>query len=94
MFSRTLLDWLNSQEARPWWALRKGKEICDIWLAQQLRPYGIQPRTVRIGEAVAKGYWQEDFKEVFRRYIARVDYEEFRAEFLAQGSAGAQGASQ
>ena len=43
----------------------------EIWLARQLRPYEVGPRTIRIGEQVAKGYVQEDFKEVFKRYIPR-----------------------
>ena len=29
--------------------------MTELWLAQQLRPYGIKPRTIRIGEQVAKG---------------------------------------
>ena len=60
---------LNGFENRPWAEMRNGKEITELWLAQQLRPYGIRPKTIWIGERAAKGYLQEDFKEVFPRYI-------------------------
>src|SRR5439155_19232103 len=40
---------------------------------QKLRPYGIRPMTIRIGEEKAKGYLQEDFLETFRRYITKSD---------------------
>jgi hypothetical protein len=88
LFSRTLLRCLSEYKDRPWVALTKGRELSEVWLAQQLRPYGVVPRTIRIGEATGKGYAQDDFKEVFRRYIALADYEEFRTDFLAQGEMG------
>ena len=49
--------------------MRAGREINELWLSQQLRPYGIRPRTIRLGDQTAKGYTKEDFAEVFRRYI-------------------------
>ncbi len=42
-----------------------------LWLAQQLRPYGVRPKTLWIGGEAAKGYSEEDFTEVFRRYVPR-----------------------
>ena len=36
----------------------------------ELRPYGVRPRTVWIGET-AKGYLREDFEEVFGQYISK-----------------------
>ena len=81
MFTRTLLEGLNSRSSgRPWAELRKGKEITDIWLAQHLRPYGIRPTTVWIGDHQAKGYFLEDFLDVFRRYISRSDLDALSAE--------------
>jgi hypothetical protein len=47
-----------------------GEPITGLWLAQQLRPYGVKPRTIWIGES-AKGYVQEDFGEIYERYIPR-----------------------
>ena len=69
IFSRTLVESLNGFDNRPWAEMRNGKEITELWLAQQLRPYGIRPKTIWIGDRAAKGYLQEDFKEVFPRYI-------------------------
>jgi hypothetical protein len=42
-----------------------------VWLARQLRPYGVRPKTMWIGESAAKGYLQEDLKEAFVRYIPK-----------------------
>jgi hypothetical protein len=69
LFSRQLLEFLRQQENRPWADARNGKPITDMWLSQQLRPFGIRPKTMWIGEQAAKGYLREDFGEVFRRYL-------------------------
>lgn len=60
--------------------MRKGKEIDEGWLASQLAPYGIRPRTVRIESTTAKGYMQEGFSEVFRRYIPRSEVDALQME--------------
>jgi hypothetical protein len=73
MFTRQLVQSLNCYADRPWADMRNGKEINDQWLSHQLRPYGIQPRTLRIGELRAKGYFKDDFQDVFRRYISKSD---------------------
>jgi hypothetical protein len=82
VFSRTMVEVLNLHEDRPWMELRRGKAITELWLAQQLRPLGIQPRTLRIGEERAKGYVEEDFLEAFQRYIPRSEVEALRAELM------------
>ena len=41
--------------------------------------YGIKPRTIRIGEQVAKGYVKEDLVDPFRRYIPKSEVEAFKA---------------
>src|SRR5438477_10025650 len=71
IFSRDVVAWLNASEERPWMVLRRGKEVTERWLSQQLSPYGIRPRTIWIGEDSAKGYLEVDFKEAFRRYIPK-----------------------
>jgi len=38
-----------------------------------LRSYGVQPRTVRLGDVQARGYLAEDLKPVFTRYLPRAD---------------------
>ncbi len=80
LFTRDLLDGLNGGLAsRPWMELRKGKEVTDIWLAQQLRPYGIRPTTIWVGDLQAKGYLKQDFHEAFRRYIPSSEIEALKA---------------
>jgi hypothetical protein len=79
IYSRSLVARLNNSPDRPWSAMRNGKEISELWLSQQLRPYGIRPRTIRSGETTAKGYTKEDFTEVFRRYIPKSEVEAYLA---------------
>jgi hypothetical protein len=78
IFSRELVAGLNQSPDRPWSVMRSGREIDEVW--QQLRPYGIRPRSMRIGKEIARGYTEEDFKEVFRRYIPRSDVDGMLAE--------------
>ena len=80
IFSRDLVGRLVGNGERPWGDLRKGKPVTETWLAQQLRPYGIRPTTIRVGGQVAKGYAQEDFIETFKRYIPKSEVEELKAE--------------
>jgi len=80
MFTYTLLAGLNSCGSRPWKEPLKGKEATDLWLAQQLRPYGVKSRTMRIGEQRAKGYLEADFMDVFRRYISRSEVDALLAD--------------
>jgi hypothetical protein len=58
-------------------AKRKGPQT---WLAQQVRAYGIKPRTVRTGERVVKGYVQEEFPDTFRRYIQGSEVEAMKRD--------------
>ena len=60
LFTKTLLQGLTLRPDRPWAETRNGKPITDIWLSQQLRPYGIRPKTVWIGGNHAKGYFQKE----------------------------------
>jgi len=68
-----VIEALNHLEDRPWTEANRGRPITELWLAQQLRPYGVQPRTVRLGDVQAKGYLAEDLKPVFTRYLPRAD---------------------
>jgi len=72
--SRVLVEGLNGFTDRPWMELTHGKAITDRWLSQQLRPYGIKPRSLRLGQTVARGYLREDFMEAFRRYIPESEF--------------------
>jgi len=84
LFSREIVGVLDLKPDRPWGELRRGGKLNESWLATQLRPYGIRPGTMRIGDQVAKGYLLEDFKETFRRYVPRAEYEAFKADLAAR----------
>ena len=84
IYSRELVQSLNTFPDRPWSELRKGKPITELWLAQQLRPYGVRPKTIWIENTHAKGYTEEDFQDVFRRYVPKSELESLRAECRRQ----------
>jgi len=82
MFTRDLVFGLNLQfTSRPWMEQRKGKEINDLWLSRQLRPFGIKSSTLWLNDQSAKGYCLDDFHDVFRRYVAKSDLLALRAEY-------------
>jgi len=81
IFSRTLADGLNRLTDRPW---RTRQKVSELWIAQQLRPYGIQPHTVRIGQTQAKGYVFQDFRDTFQRYIPRAEIDALKAQYCSQ----------
>jgi Protein of unknown function (DUF3631) len=80
MFSRDIVAELNSFQGRPWADMLNGKPMTELWLAQQLRPYGVRPKTMWIGDTSAKGYVQEIFIPIFRRYITRADFELLKSD--------------
>jgi len=78
--SRDLVERLNELRERPWAEIRKGKEVDGLWLSKQLRPYGVRPKALWIGEAVTRGYQKSDFDEVWHRYLTRSDYDQLIAD--------------
>jgi hypothetical protein len=90
--SRELVTWLNGFTDRPWHELPglrivdrgQRKEVTELWLAQQLRPYGIRPKTIRIGDKTPKGYLEADLLDPFKRYVPRSEWEAFKAELERQ----------
>jgi hypothetical protein len=83
VFSRDLVAKLNYRTDRPWRALCKGKEVTELWLSQQLRPYGVLPKTMWIGERAAKGYLEDDLVEAVRRYVPKSAVQSMVDEFHA-----------
>jgi hypothetical protein len=51
------------------WTDIKGKPLNDRGLAARLRPYGIKPKVVRIGDQTVRGYAAEDFYDIWLRYL-------------------------
>lgn len=69
MFSQTMLSALWRLDERPWPNFDRGRPISAANLARMLRPFGIVPGTVRIGDHTQKGYKLEAFDDAFSRYL-------------------------
>jgi len=85
MFSRSLVSCLRGDGewiASPFFS---GKPLNELLLAQTLRPYGIRPVQIRVGEEVNRGYRLDDFKNSLRRYVPRIDVDARLEEIKANG---------
>jgi hypothetical protein len=75
-FTKDLLAKLNSEamgEDAPW---REQKDRTTAHqLARLLRPFSIEPGTVRIGKMTGKGYKVEQFQDAWERYLPGEDEE-------------------
>ncbi len=65
----TLIGHLAVIEQSSWGDFDHGRAIGAHRLAALLRPFGVLPRTVRIGEKTPKGYLLESFADAFGRYL-------------------------
>ena len=54
--SNQLCSKLGGLEGRPWESIENGCTITPNRLASLLRPFGIKPHTIRIGQSTPKGY--------------------------------------
>jgi hypothetical protein len=61
-------DALHSLDESPWGDI-EGKPLNDRGLAVRLRPYGVKPKVVRIGDTTHRGYTREDFHDAWLRYL-------------------------
>jgi hypothetical protein len=74
--STDLIVALAGREESPWgewWIDPKSDEpnrTAPRRLSQLLKPYGIRPCAVRIGDATPRGYRKEDFLEAWERFLA------------------------
>jgi len=64
-----LIAALCEDDEKTWATYNRGKSISPRQIANKLRGYGIQSKTVRIGSDRAKGFEREQFKDAFSRYI-------------------------
>jgi hypothetical protein len=67
-----LLSRLNGLSESPWPNWSNGRGLDGRFLSRLLRPFGIQPRNIRLGETVAKGYEKSDFEDAWSRYLLPV----------------------
>lgn len=75
IISTDLLFELNLLQESPWPTYNRGKEFVARQLANFLKPFGVEPRTIRFKRnhyaesETAKGYMLEDFQDAFTRYL-------------------------
>lgn len=69
MATVTILERVNDDEELPFGGWRKGDGLDGRGLARLLKPYGVKPRAVRLGDAVSKGYRRDQLAEAFERYL-------------------------
>lgn len=69
LLSADIAEALAGMEHRPWPEWHHGKPITPRQIARLLRPFGIQPKTIRAATDRAKGYEVEQFADVFSRYL-------------------------
>ena len=64
-----LIEKLCHLEERPWSTYNRGKEISGRQVAQKLKLFKITSTTIRFEDGSRKGYYTQDFADVFKRYI-------------------------
>ena len=64
-----LLTSINADEELPFGAWNEGRGIEARRLARLLKPYGIKPKSIRVGDGTPKGYALEDLQDAFARYL-------------------------
>ena len=67
--SAEIVEHLRQMEDRPWPEWRQGAPITPRQLASLLKPFRIEPRTLRIGSTTPKGYVLGDLEDAFSRYL-------------------------
>jgi hypothetical protein len=67
--TETILCVLNGLDEAPWGEILNGKPLNARALSQRLRPYGVNSKTVRIGNTTPKGYAATDFADAWSRYL-------------------------
>jgi putative DNA primase/helicase len=67
--TKEVLAYLGGLETRPWPEWSNGKPITGRSMAKLLKDFGIEPRTIRLDEATAKGYSREWFEDAWARYL-------------------------
>ena len=67
-----LLCDLHAMEERAWPEWNRGKAITSRQIARHLKPFGVTPRTLRMGYKTQKGYELEQFKDAFERYLTNL----------------------
>jgi hypothetical protein len=71
--TETILEKLHAIDESPWGDLR-GKPLDARGLSNRLRPYGVAPCSVRIGDSTPKGYYRTALWDAWARYLGDPHY--------------------
>jgi hypothetical protein len=66
----TIIEGLNALEDASWGGWHRGDGLNPRDLSKMLRPYGIAPKMIRIGDDTPRGYMAEWFHDSWSRYVA------------------------
>lgn len=69
LLSADVVNALIEMEHRPWPEWKQGKPLTARQMARLLKPFDIQPKTLRTETARGKGYELQDFEDAFSRYL-------------------------
>jgi hypothetical protein len=61
---------LTAMEGRPWAEWKAGKPLTPNQLSRLLKPFGIAPETIRVGDRTPKGYLRHQFGDAWERYLS------------------------
>ncbi len=67
--SASFVESLIQMEERPWPEWSHGRPITTRQVARLLKPFGIQPKNLRVDAGVLKGYEKDQFDDAFARYL-------------------------
>ena len=67
--TEALIERLSEDAEKPWGTWHHGSPISPRALAAKLKPYGIHSRDIRTSEGTRKGYYREQFEDVWNRYL-------------------------
>jgi putative DNA primase/helicase len=69
LFTDDLLSRLCERDDRPWREWRQGNRLTAVQLAGLLKPFGIGPKMMRLGDNIGRGYELTCFADAFGRYL-------------------------
>lgn len=70
MPTKDLLDALNGDEEAPWGSIKGfGRGLDAYQLASLLKPFGVKPKALRMGDLSLRGYERGSFHDAWCRYV-------------------------
>ncbi|GKS70222.1 putative DNA primase/helicase [Nitrosomonas sp. PY1] len=86
MSTADLITALVSDDEKSWQTYNRGKPLSPKQLANKLKSFGINSRTIRIGFETPRGYELNQFSDVFERYLTHNTHSPFLSATLPQSS--------